>query len=199
MPTAPAPVTSALPPLGTSTRSTAFSATAMGSTSAPCSSERPSGRANTDPAGASTYSASPPPGEVTPIAARAEHRWDSPEVQRGHTPQVRIGRTQTRSPGATRSTPSPRATTVPANSCPSVCGRTAPVSGLGSCVARGVSKYSCTSVPQIPAYATRIFTSPGPGSGSGISSIRRSSVPYSLAASMAPPRDRFPSASAACH
>ncbi|MFD0514874.1 hypothetical protein ACFQ0Q_39935 [Streptomyces aureus] len=56
-------------------------------------------------------------------------------------------------------------------------------------MARGISKYSCTSVPQMPAYATRIFTSPGPGSGSGISSIRRSLVPYSLAASIVPPGD----------
>src|SRR5215207_5704739 len=74
--------------------------------------------------GTSTCSACAPWSEPSvlpwPNTRPSSHLWKSPRRQKKHWPQAEQKQPSTRSPSATWVTPSPRATTVPTNSWPSV-------------------------------------------------------------------------------
>ncbi len=109
-------------------------------------------------------SASPPQALLSPVQAIVRHRWPSPRTHSWQWPQEMSGITVHRSPSPTWLTPGPVAATTAENSCPRICGSSAPVSGCGRAgVTIGPSVYSCRSVPQIPHITGRRSTSPGPG------------------------------------
>src|SRR5215813_14272453 len=113
-----------------------------------------------------------PPSTMQPVTFCFEQRVSRPAEQNSHSPQVQCNHgTPTRSPTSNPVTPSPTEAMAPATSCPSVNGSF--VIGLSkshSPIAR------CKSEWQTPQAATLINTSPGPGSGVGISSIRKGSA-----------------------
>src|SRR5882672_1884560 len=113
-----------------------------------------------------------PPSTVQPVTCCFEQSVSRPIEQNSHSPQVQCSHgTPTRSPASNPVTPSPIDAIVPATSCPSVRGNF--VIGLSrshSPIAR------CKSEWQTPQAATLINTSPGPGAGVGISSIRNASA-----------------------
>ncbi len=91
--------------------------------------------------------------------------WNWPRSQKKQWPHAVTNDPVTRSPGATRETPSPTVTTSPVNSWPSV--------KPGSTGWRPWRM--CRSDPHTPAAVTRTSASSGSdGSGSGFSSTRTS-------------------------
>ena len=72
--------------------STAWKATAIGSTSAPISSETFSGSGNTMLSGNTVNSESPPPCPDRPWKASTRQVFGDPARQAGHSPQVMVGR-----------------------------------------------------------------------------------------------------------
>src|SRR5262245_52588615 len=113
-----------------------------------------------------------PPSTVQPVTCCFEQSVSRPSEQNSHSPHVQCNHgTPTRSPTPNPVTPSPTEAIVPVTSCPSVKGSL--VIGLSrshSPIAR------CRSEWQTPQAATLINTSPAPGSGVGISSIRKGSA-----------------------
>src|SRR5262249_23636505 len=126
-----------------------------------------------------------PPSTVQPVTCCFEQSVSRAIEQNWHSPQVQCSHgTPTRSPASNPVTPSPIDAIVPVTSCPSVNGNF--VMGLSkshSPIAR------CRSEWQTPQAATLINTSPGPGAGVGISSIRKCSAnECKTAAFKIPPR-----------
>src|SRR5262245_42473419 len=113
-----------------------------------------------------------PPSTVQPVTCCFEQSVSRPAEQNSHSPQVQCNHgTPTRSPTSNPATPSPTEAMVPVTSCPSVKGNF--VIGLSrshSPIAR------CKSDWQTPQATTFINTSPGPGDGVGISSMRNGSA-----------------------
>src|SRR5919108_1112692 len=111
-------------------------------------------------AGTATYSAKAP-FTVSPIAFQFAHRFPRPLRHARQWPQNSDGSTATLSPSRQSSgTPSPCATTRPANSWPGMIGY-----GVGG----NSPSAMCTSVPQMPQAPTWITSSPWPGAGSAAS------------------------------
>ena len=95
---------------------------ASGSTIAPYCPSSWSGSRYAFTAGTATNSANAP-FTVSPIAAQFSHRLSRPARQRRQYPQYSDGSTATRAPtGSSGRASAPRATTIPANSCPGVMG-----------------------------------------------------------------------------
>src|SRR5262245_34026481 len=113
-----------------------------------------------------------PPSTVQPVTCCFEQSVSRPIKQNSHSPHVQCNHgTPTRSPTSNPETPSPTDAIVPATSCPSVKGNF--VIGLS----RSHSPIAkCKSEWQTPQAATLINTSPAPGDGVVISSIRNGSA-----------------------
>ena len=139
------------------------SATASGSVSAACLSERPSGT-RSDLGGGDHLVAGERALPVAVVAAdRGPARCRATAVRRGSTRTCRTagsGPPTTRSPTAQPVTASPTATTVPAYSWPSIDVRTA----------ASHSSRKWRSEPQMPQWLTSSSSSPGAGPGVGRSS-----------------------------
>src|SRR5437870_5065852 len=101
--------------------------------------------------------------------SRCSHTVWNPRRHWKHDPSGMAAMTCTRSPTRHASTPVPTSTTSPATSCP---------------MTRGRVMLACpwwkilTSVPHVPQARTRMTRSPGPASGSGTGSSRRSPDAY---------------------
>src|SRR5262245_2706234 len=113
-----------------------------------------------------------PPSTVHPVTCCLEQSVSRPIRQNSHSPHVQCNHgAPTRSPMSKPVTPSPTATTAPVTSCPKTSGSF--VIGLSKSHSP-IAK--CRSEWQTPHAATLINTSPGPGVGVGISSIRKGSA-----------------------
>ena len=130
-------------------------------------------------AGTATYSAKAPL-TVSPIAFQFAHRLPRPAWHAGQYPQNSDGSTATRSPPRhSPGTPSPSATTRPANSWPGMIGY-----GVGG----NSPSAMCRSVPQMPHAPTCTTSSPCAGAGSA-TSVTFSSPGFShTTARIMPPR-----------
>src|SRR6478672_3642426 len=134
-------------------------------------------------AGTTTCSANEP-GPVNPGWYWSGQTWASPTRQNSHTPQPQTNGAVTRSPTATRITPSPTRTTSPANSWPGTCG-----SETGSC-----PRQACQSDRHTPVARTATTTAPAGQSGSGTERTT-GSCPYAsktTARTAAPPHVLIP-------
>jgi hypothetical protein len=163
-PIGPAPITSTRAPAGISEMLTPCSPTESGSMSAPSCSETVRGSTRHWRSLASASWPYPPPSMR--IAA---HQACSPAAHAAQRPQLRTGRTATRSPRLTRRASAPTSMTSPHHSCPS----TVPpgTANVGSSV-------MCRSLPQIPQRSTRTSTSSPTGEGSGRRSIESGSPSF---------------------
>ena len=125
--------------------------------------------------GATCSSAVEPFVRATPDPFQFSHRFARPTAQNAQLPQVSVGSTDTRSPGANSVTWSPTASTTPEVSWPGMIGKTVGANSPSS---------TCRSVPQSPTASTRTSTSRGPTSGSGTSSrLQRPGSAKTIAAS----------------
>ena len=168
MPIGPPPSTTAVVPgVGRPWR-TPWYATDSGSTIAACFALTPSGTRRGMSARTTVASEIPPPDAPSPWQIMSKHRFRSLPEQCLHVPHAHIGSTATRSPTDTRVTSRPTSTTSAENSWPMMHGTTSDI---------GPWKNWCRSVPHSPFQSGRTFTSSGPGSGSGTSSIRMSPGP----------------------
>ena len=100
--------------------STPCSVQASGSQKAPCSGSRSAGSAAAFFAG-NTANSAKPPSRWMPVATLRAQRFTRPRRQASQTPHQSFGSQATRAPSGS-STPAPRPTTIPQNSCPSVTG-----------------------------------------------------------------------------
>ena len=116
MPIGPAPTIIARSPRPKGTRFTAACPTAIGSTSAPSSSDTESGSGWTMSTGSTVSSESPPPGPANPWKAITRQMLGMPRRHAAHVPQLYAGRAATFRPTRSASTPEPTSVTVPANS-----------------------------------------------------------------------------------
>jgi hypothetical protein len=108
----------------------------------------------TSAAGMATCSANEP-GPVKPGWVCRGHTWAWPARQYSHVPQPQTNGTVTRSPGRHRVTPGPAWATVPASSCPGMCG-----SGTGSWPCQ-----ACQSDRHTPVAPTSSTTPPAGQAG----------------------------------
>ena len=151
------------------------SATARGSVSAACLSERPSGTRSASAARTLLYSANAPchAPSSPPTELRSMHNEVRFARQYSHLPHFGDGPPIARSPTAQPLTSAPRAATVPEYSCPSMTPARPPH-----------SRRKWRSEPQIPQWLTSRSSSPGPGCGVGRSSTATSRRPMNTAAGM---------------
>ena len=107
------------------------------------------------------------PGPVNPGWVCRGHTCASPARQYSHRPQPQANGTVTRSPGRQRVTSDPVAATIPANSCPPMCG-----SGTGSCPFQ-----ACQSDRHTPVAPTAM-TTPSTGHAGSATSTSSGAAPY---------------------
>ena len=163
-PEMPLPMTSTESPGPTRARRWARTTQPSGSAKVPSSNDTSSGSRSTPrsvcSAGTRTYSAKPP-GSKFVVCSVAQAVWCPPR-QAGQVLQGTWWVTATRSPTRQAVTPAPTSATVPATSWPRTSG------------AFLIRYHSSTSEPQTPEALMRTRISPGPTTGRGRSSTRRS-------------------------
>ncbi len=108
------------------------------------------------------------PGPVKPGWVWAGHTCASPARQYSHRPQPQANGTVTRSPARQRVTAGPVAETVPASSCPGMCGN-----ATGSCPRQAYQSDRHTPV------APTATTTPSSGHSGGATSRTEGAPPYS--------------------
>ena len=157
-PIGPHPATNTVLP-GISAVSTVWNAFPIGSMIAPISVGMPS-RARTLVAGIAMNSAKAP-SRSTPMMRVLRQMWPFPVRHWRQWPHTMWPSAVTSWPTLSSVTPAPRVTISPANSWPTTTG------GRMRPCAQAFQSAMCRSVPQTPAWRTRISTSPGPGDGLG--------------------------------
>src|SRR2546422_533978 len=131
----------------------------MGSMTAPTAVGMPSS-GSTLVAGMTMYSANAP-SRSTPMIRVLRQMWALPVRHCRQCPHTMCPSAVTSWPALSSPTPSPTATTSPANSCPMTSG------GLRRPWAQASHSAMCRSVPHTPAWRTAMSTSPGPAAGFG--------------------------------